>query len=106
MQKLDPFVAIVDGEIVGYADVQNSGYIDHFYVAGSHPRRGVGTQLMAVLHEEARRLGLAELTSNVSKTAQPFFARFGFQIIEHRSPVIRGVTVPNALMRKTPIHEN
>ena len=100
MQSLNPFVAVERGEIVGYADVQHSGYIDHFYVSGHHPRRGIGTQLMHALHQEAGHLGMTELTSHVSKTAQPFFARFGFEIAEQRFPAIRGVLVPNALMRK------
>ena len=100
MQNLNPFVAVADAEIVGYADIQKSGYIDHFYVSGYFPRRGVGKLLMRALHEEADRLRMRELTSNVSLTAQAFFARFGFDIVEHRSHTIRGVTVPNALMRK------
>lgn len=100
MQALNPFVAISEGKIVGYADIQKSGYIDHFYVSGHFPRRGVGTFLMQALHDEAARLRLRELTSNVSRTAQPLFARFGFEIVEHRSQVIRGVAVPNASMRK------
>ncbi len=41
-----------------------------------------------------------ELTSDVSLTAQPFFAHFGFQVVECRVAVIRGVTIPNARMRK------
>ncbi len=101
MRSLNPFVAIEGADIAGYADVQPSGYIDHFYVSGHFPRRGVGTLLMNALHEEARRLQLRELTSNVSRTAQPFFARFGFEIVEYRSQEIRGVSVPNTSMRKT-----
>jgi putative acetyltransferase len=100
MQSLNPFVAVLESDIVGYADVQTSGYIDHFYVSGHHPRRGIGTRLMLALHEEANRLGLAEMTSHVSRTAQPFFARFGFTIVEQRAAAIRGVIVPNARMRK------
>ena len=100
MESLNPFVAIAEDEIVGYADVQKSGYIDHYYVSGHYPRRGVGSSLMRALHEEAGRLQLRELTSHVSRTAQPFFARIGFDVVEHRSPTIRGVIVPNALMRK------
>lgn len=101
MQSLNPFVAVEGDEIVGYADIQRSGYIDHFYVSGHHPLRGIGTQLMHALHEEAARFQTTELTSHVSKTAQPFFGRFGFQVVEQRSPTIRGVIVPNALMRKS-----
>ena len=100
MRQLRPFVAEVDGVIAGYADVQPSGYIDHFFVSADFPRSGVGRRLMERIHEEAARQGIVELTADVSKTAQPFFARFGFEIVEQRFPVRAGVTIPNALMRK------
>ncbi len=100
MRGIQPFVAELDGQIVGYADVQPDGYIDHFFVSGTYPRRGVGTQLMTSIHDEAQAMGITVLTSNVSRTAQPFYARFGFSVVEHRHSVIRGVIVPNALMRK------
>lgn len=101
MRRLRPFVAEADGVIAGYADLQPSGYIDHFFVCADFPRQGVGRLLMERIHEEAARQGLAELTADVSKTAQLFFARFGFEIVELRFPVRSGVTIPNALMRKT-----
>jgi len=97
---INPFVAEIDDELVGYADVQENGYIDHFFVSGRHPRQGIGSALMAVLESEARRLGIATLASDVSRTAQPFFRSFGFEVVEQRVPVMRGVEVPNALMRK------
>jgi putative acetyltransferase len=101
MRGINPFVAEVDGKQVGYADVQENGYIDHFFVSGRHPRQGIGRALMETLHSEAACLGIVELTSNVSRTAQPFFRKFGFEIIEQRSPIIRGVEIPNAYMRKS-----
>lgn len=100
MQEINPFVAILNTEPVGYADVQPSGYIDHFFVSGHNSRIGVGTKLMEEIHQEAAKLGLVELTSHVSRTAQPFFAKFGFSIVEQRLPELRGVVIPNALMRK------
>jgi putative acetyltransferase len=100
-QKNRPFVAVLNGNIVGYADVQPNGYIDHFFVCGNHPRQGIGTQLMARIHQEADALGLTELTANVSKTAEPFFALHGFQVLERGWPVRRGVPLQNARMRKT-----
>jgi putative acetyltransferase len=100
MRHLRPFVAEADGVIAGYADVQASGYIDHFFVSADFPRQGVGRLLMERIHEEAARLGIVELMADVSTTAQPFFARFGFEIVELRFPVRSGVTIPNALMRK------
>jgi putative acetyltransferase len=100
MQGIRPFVAEEDGAVLGYADVQADGYIDHFFVAGSAGRRGVGRRLMGRLHERARELGLTALHSHVSLTAQPFFACFGFEIVAQRRPVIDGVVFSNALMRK------
>jgi putative acetyltransferase len=55
--------------------------------------------LMNRIHETALAQGIMVLTSDVSRTAQPFFAQFGFVVVEQRAPVIRRVTVPNALMR-------
>jgi putative acetyltransferase len=105
MRGINPFVVELHGEIVGYADVQENGYIDHFFVSGRHPRQGIGTLLMDRIHLEAETLGLRKLTSDVSRTAQPFFMRHGFQVVELRKPVLRGVTIPNAAMRKA-LHDS
>ena len=97
---LQPVVAELDGVVAGYADLQSSGYIDHFYVGGDSGGRGVGGALMRELLARARQRALAELTSNVSLTAQPFFAHFGFEVVEHRVVDVRGVQMRNAAMRK------
>ena len=100
MRDLAPFVALQDGQVVGYADVQPDGYIDHFFVSVAAGGRGVGGALMRRLLARADALGLAQLTSHVSLTAQPFFAHFGFEIVEHRVVEIDGVALRNAAMRK------
>lgn len=102
MRAIQPFVVELErgGEVVGYADVQATGYIDHFFVSGRYPRCGIGRLLMVQIHQEARRLELTELTSDVSRTAQGFFERFGFQVTIQQSPSIGNVVVPNAQMHK------
>ena len=100
MQGLRPIVARVDGVVAGYADLQRGGYIDHFYVAETAGGQGVGGALMRRILARAEALGLAELTSHVSLTAQPFFAHFGFEVVEHRVFDVRGVEMRNAAMRK------
>lgn len=100
MRAINPFVAEQDGNILGYADLQPNGYIDHFFVSGEYGRLGVGAMLMSGLLEEAARSDLQELNSDVSKTAQPFFARYGFEVVEKRAPMRNGVVLANALMRK------
>jgi putative acetyltransferase len=98
MHEINPFVADLNGELVGYADVQPNGYIDHFFVSGKYPRRGIGSLLMKRILAEAASLGIPLLSSDVSRTAQPLFHKFGFAISEERNPEIRGVVVPNARM--------
>lgn len=96
---LNPFVAEIAGEVVGYADLQPNGYMDHFFVSGHHARRGIGSLLMRHVIHEAKLLGLSELTAEVSLTAQAFFKQFGFAVVELRYPERGGVIIPNALMR-------
>lgn len=100
IQGINPFVMESnDGSLLAYADLQANGYIDHFFVSGAHPLRGLGTILMKHILEEASLLGLTELASDVSRTAEGFFEKFGFRVVERRQPVVRGVVIPNALMR-------
>jgi len=99
MQDLAPFVAERGGEIVAYADVQPDGYIDHFFVSAAAAGQGVGGALMRRILACAHELGLPGLTSNVSLTAQPFFAHFGFEIVEQRVVEVRGAELRNAAMR-------
>jgi len=100
MKALRPFVAELDGRIVGYADLQTTGHIDHFFVSAKHARRGVGRLLMETLQARATELGLARLFSDVSLTAQPFFERFGFSVVERKTVLVGKVSLPNARMEK------
>lgn len=98
-----PFVAEVDGRIAGYADLQDSGYIDQFFVAGGHTGRGVGSALMRHLLGEAARRRIGALFADVSLTAEPFFARHGFVVETRRQVVVRNVSLANARMRRAPM---
>ena len=100
MRKLQPFVAESDNTIVGYTDLQPSGFIDHFFVSGSWGRRGVGTALMTHLINTAENQKIPLLTAFVSRAAQSFFQKFGFEIIKHQTLCVRGVDIENALMSK------
>jgi len=35
---IKPFILEDDGIILGYANIQNNGYIDHFFVRGNYDR--------------------------------------------------------------------
>ncbi|WP_198939371.1 GNAT family N-acetyltransferase [Motiliproteus sp. MSK22-1] len=56
IQDIDPYVVVLEGKIVGYADLQKSGYIDHFFCHHEHQRKGVGNCLISFIMAEASRL--------------------------------------------------
>lgn len=100
IQRNRPFVVELDGVLVAYADLQPSGYIDHFFVAGPCAGRGIGAALMAHLQREAARLGLTGLAADVSLCAEPFFARHGFTVTRRQTVRVQGVPLSNARMCK------
>lgn len=101
MAGINPFIAVSGEMIVGYADVQPSGLIDHFFVHHQWQRRGVGRRLMERIHDEAAALGLTRLHSEVSITARPFYEAHGFGVDEQQTVDMDGVTAINFKMSKT-----
>lgn len=69
---LNPFVAKLGSKVVGYADLQSNGLIDHFYVHGEYQSIGVGDALMNAILEKGH--SMTKLYSHVSMTAKPFFS--------------------------------
>ncbi|HVY39963.1 MAG TPA: GNAT family acetyltransferase [Polyangia bacterium] len=100
MRARRPFVVEEGGRILGYADVQSSGLIDHFFVSAADARRGVGRLLMERIHARATELQVDRLYADVSLTAEPFFQRFGFRVVERKLAEVRGARLPNARMVK------
>ena len=101
LAQKNPFVAVVDEEIVGMAEIEPDGFIDYFYV---HPRwqdRGIGKALLASLESEAAKLGVNVISADVSITAKAFFLSRGFRIIEAKANIILGHPAPNFRMQKT-----
>ncbi len=99
MAGLSPWVATDGKQVLGYADLQPDGLIDHFFV--STQRHGVGTALMRHILTLARVNKLPELHSHVSRNAQGFYARFGF--MPHRFKVVEvgGVNTDYTELRLT-----
>jgi putative acetyltransferase len=101
MKGLDPYVAILEELIVGYADLQYDGYIDHFFCHGNHQGKGIGKSLMQKIIFTAKSKGIERLYSHVSITAKPFFEHFGFQVLTEQQVEIRGQVLTNYVMEKS-----
>jgi len=81
-KKLVPIVALFNNEIVGFAEFEENGYIDCFYVHHEFQNIGVGSTLMHAIECEAQMKNIDRIYANVSITAKSFFARKGFATVK------------------------
>jgi len=100
LEDINPNVALVDDEIAGYADLQEDGLIDHFFVGHRFQRQGVGNALMNTILSDARSRQLPKLHSYVSETAKDFYCNYGFSVVKPNIQTIRGVELGNYLMEQ------
>lgn len=95
------FVAIWDGQVVGFSDVTDRGYIEMLFVAPEHLGCGIARALLREAERRARERDASALTADVSITARRFFERHGFSVERRQEPVRRGVRLVNFRMRKS-----
>jgi len=94
------FVAFINREIVGFANLTKVGLVDFFFVHHRHIGEGIGKMLYQALEKEARQMGMQKLTAEASLTALPFFEKQGFQKIKKQSKQKQHVVLTNFLMGK------
>ncbi len=100
MKVLSPFVAEIDGVIVGYTDLQSDGLIDHFFCHYKYQGQGVGKALMNCILETGKQRGIKRFYSEVSITARPFYEHFGFEVVKAQEVEVRGQRLRNFVMEK------
>lgn len=100
MCAIQPFIACLDEQIVGYADIQPDGYIDHFFCHCQYQGRGIGKTLMNTLMAKGADIGVERFYAHVSITAKPFFTRCGFELVKPQQVTIRGQVLNNFVMQK------
>jgi putative acetyltransferase len=94
------FVAATEGEIVGFADLENDGHVDMLYVHHEYQGCGIASALLERIEAEARRLGLSRLYTEASITAEPFFRTRGFNLVRAQLVEVRGQTFRNYVLEK------
>jgi putative acetyltransferase len=94
------WVAISEGEIAGFIDLQPNGLIDMLFVHPEHQRKGVATALLARVEAEAGEAEIPTLHTYSSITAQTFFEVCGFTLLLARSVMVRNERFVQCVMEK------
>lgn len=89
-----------DGMIVGFASVNDAGYIHTLFVHKDFQHQGIATSLYKYIEIYAKEKGAKKLTSEVSITAKPFFEKQGFQVDEEQKRKANQLHLINYKMSK------
>jgi putative acetyltransferase len=84
------WVAEINGQIVGFADLESDGHVDMLFVHAGHQGKGIARALLAHIENMAMRQSLDRLYTEASITARTAFKRSGFQVITDQTVTVRG----------------
>ena len=86
------------GEIViGFADMDRSGYLDRLYVHKDHQRQGVASALCDRLEKE---IEADRYLTHASITARPFFEKRRYKTVKEQQVERNGVLLTNYVMER------
>jgi len=90
-------VAVERDVIVGFGDMDATGYLDRLYVHKDFQGRGIASAICDALEQA---VGAAEFTTHASITARPFFEKRGYRVIRERQVERHGVLLTNFIMKR------
>ena len=96
-RKHKTIVAVKGTEIVGFGDIDLSGYLDRLYVHKDHQRQGIAS---TICDELERSVGNVRITTHASITSKPFFERRGYKVIKEQQVERQGIFLTNYVMEK------
>jgi len=99
--RTKPIIAIVDDEIVGFAEFEPNGHIDCLYCHHKWIGKGAGSALMKEIFKRAKNDHIHHIFSEVSITAKPFFEKHGFRVVTEQTIVRKAIELTNFKMERT-----
>ena len=90
-------IVAVDNEIiVGFGDIDKTGYLDRLYVHHDYQKKGVATAICNKLEKAVQ----SNITTYASITAKPFFEKRGYKVVKEQQVERQGVFLTNFYMKK------
>lgn len=93
-------VAVEHDEIVGFGDIDKTGYLDRLFVHKDHQGKGIASAICDTLEQWA---GKGTITTHASITAKPFFEKRGYHMVREQQVNRNDIILINYLMKKTMI---
>lgn len=89
-------VALENDTLIGFGDIDQTGYLDRLFTHADYQRRGVATAICHQLEQAAA----GRIVTHASITARPFFESRGYQVVREQQVARQGVLLTNFVMEK------
>lgn len=96
LMEHDSLVAVEDGVIIGFGDIDKTGYLDRLYVHSDHQREGVAAAICNQLEQVVQ----GKIVTHASITARPFFEKRGYRVVREQQVERHGILLTNFVMEK------
>jgi len=90
-------VAIDKAVIIGFGDIERSGYLDRLYIHKDYQKRGVATKICNVLESF---VNADRIITHSSITAKAFFEKRGYKLIKEQQVERNNIFITNYVMVK------
>lgn len=96
LQEHYSVVAVENDIIVGFGDIDKTGYLDRLFVHADYQRKGIATSICNQLEQ----LVEGNITTHASITARPFFEKRGYKVVKEQQVERQGIFLTNYVMAK------
>lgn len=87
----------VDGEkIIGFGDIDKTGYLDRLFVHSDYQRKGVAAAICDQLEQAVQ----GRIVTHASITARPFFEKRGYRVVKEQQVERQGIFLTNFVIEK------
>jgi len=96
LQEHYSIVAVENGIIIGFGDIDKTGYLDHLFVHADYQGKGIATAICDRLEQIVQ----GDITTHASVTAKPFFEKRGYKVVKEQQVERQGIFLTNFCMEK------
>ncbi len=94
------YVALIDGIIVGFGDLNENGEIKRLYTHKDYQRKGIASAILSRLEEEAKSRGYEEISLESTISAKRFYESKGFVCLNKKVETVQGIEHVGFNMKK------